>query len=413
MLILIFEGCDKGVEEQEDKLHLQRDAKILLVIASLFTIAIGLSNTFVNVYIWRLKQDFVLIGVYNLFIHTLLPLTFVVAGYYSKSRNGTITLRIGVIFHALFFLFILLLQEQAANYLVPLGSFLGIAGGFYWLSFEILVFDLTNDKNRDTFNSYNGMVSSISGMLAPLTAGFIISSMNELTGYYLVFGISLAIFVVIIGISTVLKTHKFEGEFKLNYILKHAETGWKALITGNFFFGIRNGVLIFLINLLVFIVAQNEFSIGKIKLIGAVISTIAFEFIEKVMNPEKRKLFITIGTMMMFIATGSIILKISFINILIFVIINAFFVPFFRVPFDSATYNLIDENENQKNRIEYIIFNELALNLGRIVGIIVFIIVASATKKVSNLKLILLIIGSSQLVVPFLFKKINSEVEVL
>ncbi len=56
----------------------------------------------------------------------------------------------------------------SANHLILLGSFLGIAAGFYWLAFHVLSFDLTNDMNRDTFNSYNGMISSLSGMFAPI-----------------------------------------------------------------------------------------------------------------------------------------------------------------------------------------------------------------------------------------------------
>ena len=397
----------------EDKLRLNKDAKILLLIASLFTIGIGLSNTFVNVYIWRLKQNFVLIGIYNLFIHIFTPITFVLSGYLSKNRNGTIALRLGIIFHALFFFIILILQKKAANYVIPLGSFLGIAAGFYWLAFQVLTFDLTNDMNRDTFNSYHGMFGALSGMFAPLTAGFIINTQKNLTGYYIVFGISLAIFIIIIAISTVLKTYKFEGKFKLGYIIKNSRTSWRSILTSNFFFGIRNGILMFLINLLIFIVVQNELSIGKTTLIGAFISIVSFQIIEKIMKPDKRKIFLTTGTIMMLLAVTPILLKINFINIIIFIIINSFFTPFFNVPFHSASYNIIDKSGHPSERIEYIIFREIALNLGRILGILLFIYIASGVKEISELKILLFIAASSQLVIPFLIKKINKTVKVL
>lgn len=404
---------DEDTANEEKKLHLQRDAKILLVIASLFTIGIGLSNTFVNIYLWRLEKNFKLIGIYNLFIHILTPLTFILSGYLTKHRNGTIALRLGIIFHAIFFFIILILREKAANYIIPLGSFLGIAAGFYWLAYQVLSFDLTNEKNRDTFNSYNGMVGALSGMFAPLTAGFIISRMEKLTGYYLVFGISLTIFIIIIGISFILKTYIFEGDFQLRNIIKSSNQSWLGIITGNYFFGIRNGVLMFLINLLIFIVAQNELSIGKTSLLGALISSISFRSIESFMKPERRKFFITTGTIMMFLAITPLIFKISFVYIIIFIIINAFFTPFFKVPFNSATYNIIDKSDHQQERIEFIIYKELVLNLGRITGIILFLITVSLTRDISYLKIILTAVGSSQLVIPFLIDKINQTIEVL
>lgn len=401
------------MKKNKEKLKLQRDAKILLLIAGLFIIALGLSNTFVNIYIWRIKKDFVAIGIYNLFIHITLPLTFILAGYISKKRDGTSSIRIGIILHTLFFMIIFLLKEDAVNYLIHLGSFLGIAGGFYWLGFHMLTFDLTNGMNRDTFNSYNGIVGSLSGMFAPLAAGFIITAMKGLTGYYIIFGISFLIFVVVIIISLFLHTKRYGEKFRLIQVIKESSTSWQSIMVGSYFFGIRNGVLMFFINLLIFIVLKSELSIGKITLIGALVSTISFELIERIMKPPRRKSFIKIGTIMMFVSVLILLYKINFLSIVIFTIVNAFFFPFFTVPFNSASYNILDKTNQEKNRTEYIVFKELVLNLGRITGIIAFIIAVANTKDILNLKTLILIIGSSQLVIPFLLKFINKDAEVL
>jgi len=401
------------MNKKNNKLKLQHDAKILLLIAGLFAIAIGLSNTFVNIYIWRIKKEYVSIGIYNLLIHITLPLTFILGGYISKKRDGTSVLRIGIIFHTVFFLIIFLLREQAVDYLIFLGSFLGISAGFYWLGFHILSFDLTNDMNRDTFNSYNGIVGSLSGMFAPLAAGFIITSMKGLKGYYLIFGISFIIFVIIIIISIFLHTQKYGEKYRLIRVIKLSSHSWKSIMVGTFFFGIRNGVFIFFVNLLIFIVLKSELDIGKITLIGALISTLSYELIERIMKPPRRKSFITLGTVMMFISVVILIYKISFLSIIIFTILNAFFFPFFTVPFNSATYNILDKTHQEKNRTEYIVFKELVLNLGRITGIAAFIITVSNTKDILNLKSLILLIGSSQLVIPLLLKAINKNAEVL
>lgn len=398
---------------KKERLRLQYDAKILLIIAALFTIAIGLSNTFVNVFIWRIKKDFAAIGVFNLFIHIATPLTFILAGFISKKHDGTIAIRTGVIIHTIYFLTILLFKEKAAEYLIPLGIFLGIAAGFYWLGFHVLSFDLTNDMNRDTFYSYNGLINALAGMFAPLTAGIIISSMVQLRGYYLIFGLSFTIFLVIIYISFLLHTHKTSNKFKLIDIIKTSSSGYNSIIIGTFFFGIRNGVIMFLINLLIFITLQSELSIGKITLLGALISAISFQITETVMKPVRRKLFIWLGTIMMFISVAVLIFEINLKTLIIFTVINSLFYPFFIVPFSAAGYNLIDSSNKSTERIEYIIYKELALNVGRIIGIIVFVFFVNNKTSLSSLKYLLVIIGSVQLAVPLLIKSINKDGQVI
>lgn len=399
-------------KDDQKKTQLEREAKILLLIAGLFTIAIGLSNTFVNVFIWRIKKDFISIGLYNLFIHITSPLTFIFAGYLSKKRDGTIALRIGIIFHAIYFFLILILKDRAANHIIPLGAFLGIAAGFYWLAFHVLSFDLTNDMNRDTFNSYNGMIGSLSGMFAPLTAGFIISSMVKLTGYYLIFGISFTIFIIIVVISLFLHTHKAGKDFKLISTIKNCGKSCNAIILATLSFGVRNGVIMFLINLLIFITLKSELSIGKISLLGALISAISFQVIERYMKPDKRKMFIWTGAIMMFFSIFALFLKINLITLIIFTLLNSFFAPFFNVPFNSASYNILDKTKKSEERIEFIIYKEAALNTGRILGIITFILFVNSGLTY-NLKYLLLIIGSVQLTVPLLINLINADAKVI
>ena len=394
-------------------LHLQKDTRLLLVINGLFTIAVGLSNTFVNVFIWRIKKDLGAIGLFNLFIYIFLPLTFILAGYISKKRDGVFSLRLGIIFHTLFFLVILIAREESVGFLVPLGSLLGIAGGFYWLGFHLLSFDLTNELNRDTFNSYNGLLGSLGGMTAPLIAGFVIVRMMGLSGYYLIFGITLLIFLLIVLISSLLHTRNYQGAFQLYNVIKESSSNWQYLIIGFFFFGIRKGVFMFIINLITYIISESELTVGTITLLGGIVAMLSYQLIERVMKPDKRILFIRLGTTMMFIAVLSLLGPINLISMIVFVSLVSFFYPFFIVPFNSAGYNLIDQNKQTKQRIELIVYRELALNLGRVIGIIAFILTVNNSKEIAHLKTFLLMFGSSPLLIPFLLRGINRNTDVL
>src|SRR5690554_6099242 len=56
-----------------------RQAKLLLAVHGLFAVANALSGTFVNVYLWKVSNDFVLIGWFSLAHQIANALTFFAA----------------------------------------------------------------------------------------------------------------------------------------------------------------------------------------------------------------------------------------------------------------------------------------------------------------------------------------------
>ncbi len=103
-------------------------------------------------------------------------------------------LGLGVVIHTIFYLIILILKKDTVNYIIPLGMFKGLGVGFYHLAEHILVFDLTKDQTRDFFNGINGFFAAFFGMIAPFISGFIIKKMPDLTGYNIIFTITVVLF---------------------------------------------------------------------------------------------------------------------------------------------------------------------------------------------------------------------------
>src|SRR5690625_1107451 len=167
-----------------------KDLYVLLLIGGLYAIGLFLSNTFVNVYLWRQTEDFLTIATYNLAIVISKPITFIFAGKITKKIDRVIVLRLGVIFLSLFFLTVLILQDHASYFNVLLGSLIGIGYGFYWLAFNVLTFEITEPYNRVFFNGILGSLQSISGMVGPLLAGTIILHMETNIGYMTIFSLS-------------------------------------------------------------------------------------------------------------------------------------------------------------------------------------------------------------------------------
>lgn len=171
-----------------------KDLILLLVIGGLYSLSIALSNTFVNVYLWKQSGKFIDLAIYNLSIVVMQPLTFIFAGRLAKKVDRVIVLRLGVIFLAVFFLSVLMIGGSAAKFLILLGGTLGIGYGFYWLAFNVLTFEITEPETRDFFNGFLGVMNSTAGMVGPIVAGFVISRLKNFTGYTTIFTISLLLF---------------------------------------------------------------------------------------------------------------------------------------------------------------------------------------------------------------------------
>ncbi len=128
-----------------------KDLSLLLVIGGLYSLSIALSNTFVNVYLWKQSGEFIDIALYNLAAVIFQPLTFILAGRLAKKVDRVIVLRLGVSSLSFFFFTVLFLGEKTSENLLLLGSLLGVGMGFYWLAFNVLTFEITEPETRDFF----------------------------------------------------------------------------------------------------------------------------------------------------------------------------------------------------------------------------------------------------------------------
>lgn len=386
---------------------MSKEAKILLFIGGLFTLALGLSNVFVSVFLWKKSNDFVTIAQYNLMSYLFLPLSFTAAGWLSKRKNGVWALRIGIIFFVLFFLFILLVQDQVIHYIYPLGSLFGIASGFYWLSFNVLSFDFTSTNNRDSFNGFKGFMAGISNAVAPFSGAYIIEK-NNTKGYFIVFLISLSIFVVLILVSLLLRSEHY-GE-KLNYkkIISNNGFEWKHLRKSTIAWGLRDVVILFLIHILIYKTTGSEIALGKLLLISYFISSAAFILEQKLISPNRRFFSLHIGAVFMLISVLGLVMNINYTFLLVYMILSGAFVPFFFVPFSSATFNVLNRNHEENMRIEYIINKEIALNIGRVISTSILILLLTYVQNKRVLNYFLLFIGSAQIISLYFLRKLKT-----
>ncbi|XJZ26238.1 MFS transporter [Bacillota bacterium Lsc_1132] len=390
--------------------ELTKDLLLLLVIGGLYSLSVALSNTFVNIYLWKQTGEFSDLALYNLAIVVLQPLTFILAGRWAKKVDRVIVLRIGVIFLALFYVMVLLTGTHASKFLLLLGSFLGIGYGFYWLAYNVLTFEITEPETRDFFNGFLGILSSVGGMIGPIAAGIIITRLEKFTGYTVVFGLSLTLFALAVLLSFSLKPRPANGKYCFTRILqerKHNEN-WRLITNAHFFQGLREGTFIFVISVFVFISTGSEMALGTYGLINSGISFIAYYAASRLITKHKRKKAILIGGLILYAAILLIIWDVNYVKLMLYAALIAIAYPILLVPYISTTYDVIGTGwKAAEMRIEYIVVREIFLNVGRIVSILVFLMAISLFNEQKSIPILLLILGAGHTCIYWFIKRVH------
>jgi MFS transporter, YQGE family, putative transporter len=390
--------------------QLTKDLTLLLLIGGTYSLSVALSNTFVNIYLWKQTGEYSDLALYNLSIVILQPLTFILAGRWAKKIDRVKVLRVGVSFLALFYLMVLITGKNASTYLLLLGSLLGIGYGFYWLAYNVLTFEITEPDTRDFFNGFLGILSSTGGMIGPIAAGFIITRFEKFTGYTIVFGISLALFALAVFLSFSLKPRPANGKYCFRRILEERKKNenWRLITNANFFQGLREGTFLFIISVFVYISTGSELALGTFGLINSGISFIAYYAASRLIKKNKRKKAILIGGIILYLAVLLIVWDINYVKLLIYAAMIAVAYPLLLVPYMSTTYDIIGSAwKAAEMRIEYIVVREIFINLGRIVSILSFLAAVTWFDPEKSIPILLLFIGAGHSLIYLFVRKVQ------
>ncbi|WP_017755796.1 MFS transporter [Calidifontibacillus oryziterrae] len=384
---------------------------LLLVIGGLYSLSIALSNTFVNVFLWKQSGEFRDIALYNLAIVILQPLSFILAGKWAKRVDRVFVLRLGVIFLSCFYILVLFINDKASSFLLLLGGLLGIGYGFYWLAFNVLTFEITEPETRDFFNGFFGVLSSLAGMIGPIVAGWIISSLPKFKGYTVIFSISLSLFIGAVLLSFLLHRRPAKGNysFKRIFLERKKNKDWNAILYATFFQGIREGSFIFIISMWVFITTKSELALGTFGLVNSAVAFIFYFLATKYIKKNNRKKAILTGGILLYLSIFLVIFELTFAKLITYAVVIAIAYPILLVPYMSLTYDVIGKAwQAAEMRIEYIVIRELYLNSGRIVSILLFLLSISLFNEEQGIPGLLIFIGAGHLIIYFFIKNIET-----
>jgi len=294
------------------------------------------------------------------------------------------------------------LKQHASEMPLLLGMLSGIGLGCYWIAYNLIYFEITEPNTRDRFNGSQGLVTAVVGMLAPWLSGTLISLISNERGYAYIFTASLIIFAICGALSFFIVKRPVQGHYKWSYPLQQWRDqspegkNWRRAFLGITAQGVREGVFLFLINLIVYIATKDEAKVGTYTLLYSITSLISFWICGKWLKPRFREYSMLIGVVSICVILIPFFWRVDYSILLIFGIGTALLFPMYIIPITSQIFDMIGASKQSvEHREELIIFREIALTLGRVIGLAPFFIYILWVNTERGLVWMLLLVGAA------------------
>ena len=164
--------------------------------------------------------------------------------------------------------------------------------------------------------------------------------------------------------------------------------------------GLAQGYMVTAPAILIMRLVGDENSLGIVQSISGVITAIALYVLGRVAKPKHRIAIFTVGLIIFFIGTISNAVLFSSTGVIVFVLCLVLFRPLHDIAYFPIQMKVIDVLTKKEKRSEfaYIFNHEFGLYVGRVFGLVLFIVLSTYVSMNFSLKYSLLIISSMQLV---------------
>ncbi len=391
-------------------------SKIIIIDRAIGNILDLFSNTFLSAYFYKLTQDnMIYISVYYIIVWISATIGALLVGNYIKRKNKVVLYRCGILINSIFIILIICLKEEILNYIWLMAIIYGVSVATTGFPFNMMESELVNEKERTKYVGYRHVVGETTRVLAPIFLGAYIT----FTSYQIA-----AILVLIFSIIRLINSYfmknvnivkeKIDLKKFIKAVKNKKQYPIKKIYIIEFLKGITvNGVLEKIIALLIIYEVQTELNLGIWSSIFSICMIFAMTLFAKKYNKNKSKNLLTICSFS--IITSFLLLLIS-INMTTIVIYNIVYYVFIKIMYSITEVNLFDysnmEPFDKELNVEYFIFREIFLNIGRVLGYVILLIIGF-THNLEYLKIFFLCMTVSLIIIIRMSKKINTREQII
>ena len=361
--------------------RLSSEAVLTIGIHSLFQFGASMAGLFLNLYLWRLTEDLVVNGIYNIIVFLLTPVGFLTGAWLAKRTDRLVTYRIGIVLTALFYLLVILAGTAVVNHYVWFGLFNGFASGMYWTAYLVLMYEVSTGANRIRFLGLNTTFFSLAGLAGPAVAGTIIGIMEGLTGYLVTFSLSLVLFVAAAVIS--LRIRPAETRHKAFYmnlvpLAIRRRPAWLKSLLAFFLWGLFQGITLFLPNIMLYRTVGREDWVGYLTIFFSGLVILSSVTISRFGREHLGRLYVLLSSVGVAAGAAFLFIDFKFWTVAVFMVMFSLGNPLMQNTLSNGYYRqiaLLPLKGQLRN--EAVVLRETFLNAGRVLSIVALLVFAA------------------------------------
>ncbi len=346
-----------------------------------FLIFTNLHGIFINTLLIRVTGNNSITLWYNVIFFFCFAVSMPLGAIYMRKTSPSVSSRTGILLYIIMYItfFALMLTGTLAAGMPIIAILSAFAATAYWIAYNVMLIEFSSENNRDVGLSLMGMTGGMVSLIMPTASGLVIGSFSGMAGYYVMFGISLAVAIVTIVLN-VLKVPPIPSKTKQTYFklaLRDVFSNklWKICMLCEFVKGLREGTFAFFLNVLLFGLVQNEALIGLNTFLSALLSILANWTIGRFLRPQHRIRWIFTGVTVLFVASGMLFFKLSAVTIILMSVLNAYFNIILLNPIAAILFSLFGRTENgAKAKYEFLGIKDFSLGIGRGLGVIIILL---------------------------------------
>lgn len=390
--------------------YLSREFLTFVRMHGFFTLATNLSGVFIGTFMLKSGGDLVVVGLFYIIWYFLEAVLNMFTAQLLGKFSPTVMSRVGLVLYTASYVALLVFRDEAVS-MFPLVALLSAVGAcFYWLPYHIYSVQYTHLGNRQLGISLMGVVSNLIVLLTPPISGTVIYMLPGMNGYIAVFIISVAAFIAAAFTTRGMPsrpTGQRGNPFVrlIKYDLRNKLVSKMAL--AHIFYGIREGLFMYYLNLLIFSTTSSELVIGINTTGRSVLVMLTYTLLAKYNTPNVRRWAILGSGLIAVLLTGGVSLYFTTVTIIGLSLLDAILQSYNLNMFQLVTYSVSDELSQKSGtdrRSEVITLRSSMLNVGRVIGMILFLVLPQ-----SNPALILFLLSIIALPSAFILRSMERD----
>lgn len=348
-------------------------------------------STFLAAYFYKITQDnMVYISIYYIISWIIATIGAFLVGNYIKRKNKVTLYRYGTLIKAIYILLIIVLQEKILDYVWLIAIMYGISVSTTGFPFNMIESELVNEKERTKYMGYKSAIGEIMKVVVPIFLGAYITYSSYQVAAILVFIFSIIKLIISFFIKNInVSKEKMNLKKFIRAVKQMPQYPIKKLYIIEFLKGITvHGVLGIVISLLIIYEVKTELNLGMWTSFFSICMIFTMLVFSKKYDKHNSKMILNICAI--FIITSFLLLLFS-INMVTIVIYNIVYYIFIKILLSITEIRLFDYSNKppfeKELNTEYFIFRELSLNLGRVCGYIILLVIG-LTNNLNYLKIL-------------------------